>query len=79
VELQAPTPEFVPCQRGDIFSSALDIMATQQSMFEDDGSSRQPSAQLDSLSSTLHAATDATIATQVRPSTKAVEMTCAVM
>lgn len=64
--LQAPTPGFVPLQRGDIFSSALDIMASQQSMFDDDGSSAQPSSQLDSLTSTLRAAADARAATPVR-------------
>ncbi len=34
--MQAPTPEFVPVARGNIFNSALDIMATHQSVYSDD-------------------------------------------
>ncbi|CAL8472353.1 g11896 [Coccomyxa elongata] len=35
-DAEAPTPEFVPAARGDIFNSALDIMATHQSVYSDD-------------------------------------------
>ena len=51
---QAATPEFFASQRGEIFGSALDIMATQQSMYEDEPGQHLTATQTDLLGSTLH-------------------------
>lgn len=51
---QAATPEFFALQRGEIFGSALDIMATQQSMYEDEPGQHLTATQTDLLGSTVH-------------------------
>ena len=50
---QAATPEFFASQRGDIFGSKLDIMASQQSLLFEDDTQQMTSTHTDLLHSTM--------------------------